>query len=140
MAGELASRLGGAALLALLAGALLALALALPPAAQRLVGARWHLAAFAALLVAGLAWLVALAAEADGYYAPGEVSRWEHATRSGAAAVAVAGGLVALAAVAVLGFAAALPERAIPRRLALPLSALACLALLVAASALKSGH
>jgi hypothetical protein len=53
------------------------------------------------VLVAGAAWIVVEAFSSDGYYAPDDVTRWEHAGNAGSAPVVVGGVVVA----ASIGFA-----------------------------------
>ena len=47
------------------------------------------------LMTAGVVWLVSAGRSPDGYYAPGDVTRWEHASRAGSAPFVLGAGVVA---------------------------------------------
>jgi len=92
------------------------------------------------LQAAGVAGIVAYAAGADDYYAPDNVSRWEHATRDGGATFLVA----VIAAAAAISFAFLVQGLFMKRRravgLAIPAGALYCALLLLAHAVLSLGH
>jgi hypothetical protein len=47
------------------------------------------------LMAGGVGWIVYQAQTLDGYYASGDVTRWEHASNAGSAPVVVGGSVVA---------------------------------------------
>jgi hypothetical protein len=92
------------------------------------------------LQAAGVAAIVAYAAGADDYYAPDDVSRWEHATRDGGELVL--GGVIAFAAAISIAF---IGQRFWARSrlsglFAVPAVALYCAALVFAYAVLSLGH
>jgi len=92
------------------------------------------------LQMAGVAAIVAYAAGADDYYAPDDVSRWEHATRDGGATFLVA----VIAAAAAISLAFLVQGLFLKRRRtvvpAIAAAALYCWLLLLAYAVLSLGH
>ena len=96
--------------------------------------------AIGVLQAAGVAGIVAYAAGADEYYAPDDVSRWEHAIRDGGAAFLVA--VIAMAAAISFAFLAQCLFLRRPRFeiLAILAAAVYCALLLLAYALLSLGH
>ncbi len=93
----------------------------------------------ALVLGAGLAGLVLFASGNDGYYGNSDVSRWEHASKGGAATIVVV--TLAIVAATIIGLLlAALPRGARLRPFVWPAAAVAPLLLLVAMLFLSVGH
>jgi hypothetical protein len=130
--GDLAGDITVPVVLLLAVAGAAALGLSFSPAAVQ--GRRWVAPSLAAAVAAGCVWLVLYAIGDDTYYAPGDVSRWEHASDTGLAFVVVAALVIALASiVALLGA----PSRT---RIAMAATAVACGALIVAAFLIGIGH
>ena len=95
--------------------------------------------ALALLVLVGVVWLLAHAAEADTYYQSGDVSRWEHARGSNAwivFAAAIALGIASIAGLVI--FAAGKAERL--GRAVIGLTVVALLSFPVAWVAVTTGH
>lgn len=140
MLSDLAADVAGPVLVALLVGGLAALGLSLRVAPAALDRYAWLYAALAVIVAAGLGWLVLYATGEDTYYTPGDVSRWDHTTRSGSSLVVVAAIAIALASIIALVLCACSASRVLLRRIVMPATALACVTLVVASVALTIGH
>lgn len=91
---------------------------------------------------AGVVWLVSYARDADPYYSHSlsDFSRWEHASKDRAAAVALVAGVLAAAVAAAFVAQGFLPKRYVVGSLALLGAAMYLVALGVAWFALTIGH